>query len=78
MGDGMMRDYEEMGALDGYEGRDLDDREYGGMDYEQRRGAERQMDERDARDGRRRGRVEAAMSDSGGAWGRRVGRRGRG
>lgn len=67
MGDEMMDDYKDMGALDGYDAAGLDERDYGGMDYEARQAADRDLDVRDEKEGRRRGRGrDAAMSETGG------------
>lgn len=64
----MRSDYKDMGQLDQYDEAGLDNREFaGGLSYDARRAADEEMSARDRREGRRRGRAEAAMYSDGGA-----------
>lgn len=67
MGDNMVDDYQEMAALDVYDERMLDEREYS-EDRDARREADARMDERDRRRGVQRGGRLGAANESEGAW----------
>ena len=66
LGDNMADDYKDMGQLDQYDSQMLDEHTYED-DVEARQAAEAALQERDRREGRRTGRLGAALESEEGA-----------
>jgi hypothetical protein len=67
MGENYADDYKDMGQLDQYDSQMLDDQTYED-DVDARLAAEAALQDRDRREGRRTGRLGAALESEEGAW----------